>query len=663
MPPIPTTIQLFGGASGGSHEGLGALDVAEFYSSEDSINVYVEKSGPLGQVKKILGYLAQNASKITTDTGGSATKVVGLLPYRSMSGGTTTRHLLAVVDDGTNEYEVHKSTNSASTWAFLKELGTTVGLIPDSAQMDNDLFLTDGKGTPQQYNGTTMANVGGTQSPTPSASATGKGALRGAYRYKLLSLKANKARQIGSALSAEVRVEDTKMTVTWSADADGTVIGYELYRTTGDGLTFYRVDYIDGRTTTSYVDNTSNENVLQGITLEEHGDPPIAGMYFVEAHKQRMWWGRTDANPRRVWYSDPGDADSVYEDNNFLEFTDARSASDQVTGMTGNFTDALVVWQEYSVWAATGTGEVVNNVTDWTRWRTSASMGTVSHRSVAEVPAGAKFPGIDGSIVTIDGPVLAYFTPFNTINILIPSGGDYGDQIISFPKEDFLASVQFQYRHLVVCEHDKARGHIRWYFPHGSSQTVNNKGVQWDYRHGTWSELSDAPFACAATIEKTNEAEVLLTGEARVATGGLVYQNWSGNSANGSGNNITADFWTKGFFGKDQNGRPLVEQRIQWHWVEPVTGAAASQLFLSVFWYDGYDNAGATARGTNAAIDMQGSNATHVVNRVDLLDSSGDLMTSRGIRVRFTDTADDAAWTLPVFALAYKVLPGLVERL
>ena len=579
-----------------------------------------------------------------------------------MSGGTTTRHVLAVVDDGTNEFEIHKSTNSGSTFAFLKQLGTTVGLIPDAAQMDNDLFITDGAGAPQVYNGTSAADVGGTQSPTPSASATGKGALRGAYRYKLLSMKANKQRQIGSALSSEVRVENTKMTVTWSADADGEVIGYELYRTTGDGLAMYKVDYIDGRTTTSYVDNTSNENVLQGITLEEHGDPPTTGMHFVEAHKQRMWWGRTDANPRRVWYSDPGDADSVYVENNFLEFTDARSASDQVTGMTGNFNDALIVWQEYSVWAATGTGEVINNVANWTRWRTSASTGTVSHRSVAEIPGGAKFPGIDGNMVTIDGPVLAYFTPFNTINLLIPTGGDYGDQIISHPKEVFLSEVQFQYRHLVVCEHDLEKGHVRWYFPQGSSQTVNNKGVMWDYRHGTWSELSDAPFACAATIEKTNDRQVLLTGEARTATGGLVYENWKGNNANGNGNNITADFWAKGFFGRDESGKPLIGQRIHWHCVNAVTGAAASQLFLSLFWYDGYDNAAATARGSSTTIDMQGSNATNVSNRVDLEDSGGDLMTSEGIRIRFTDTADDAPWTLPVFALAFKVLPGLAER-
>ena len=59
---------------------------------------------------------------------------------------------------------------------------------------------------------------------------------------------------------------------------------------------------------------------------------------------------------------------------------------------------------------------------------------------------------------------------------------------------------------------------------------------------------------------------------------------------------------------------------------------------------------------------MAGTNATNVSNRVDLIDTSGDMMTSEGIRIRLTDTADDEAWAVPVFELAYKLLPGLVER-
>lgn len=664
MPPPETTVQLFGGAAG-THEGLGPLDVAEFFSSEDSSNVYIDKSGPLGRIRKILGYLAQN-SAITTDTGASATKVVGLLPYKKHSGGTTTREVLAVVDDGVNEFEVHKSADSAATFSFLKELGTTPGLIPDGAQMDNDLFITDGAGVPQKYNGTSVTDAAdATASPTPSASSTGTGPLRGVYEYKIVSLKAGRDQQRGSAVSAELRIDSddgTKAAVSWTADADGDVVGYELYRTTGTGLAFYKLAYIEGRTNVTFTDSVSDENLLQGITLEKHGDIPPTGVRYVEAHQQRMWWAGTNAFPRRAWYSDPGDAASVYVADNYLEFTDATSASDEIKGMTGGFTDANVFWQEFSVWAASGTGEVVNNVANWTRWKTSASVGTVSHRTVAEIPAGALYPGPDGRMRSTSSVTLAYFTPWKTVNLLFAEGGDFSDEIISHAKEDFLADVQFQYRHLIVVEHDEVRGHVRWYFPHGAGQTTNNKGVLWDYRHGKFSEISTAPFACAATIQKADQAQMLLVGEATTGTGGLVYENWSGNNYNGVGNNIAADFWTKTYSGSDEEGRPLIEKRKQWHWVQIIAGAQASTQNLTLRWYDGYGNASATARGSNAAIDMAGTNVTNVSNREDLLDSSGDMMTSESIRIRIGDDSDDPAWSVPVFALAFKILPGLMER-
>ncbi len=67
--PLQTQTQLFGGAAGAQHEGLGPLDAAQFFSSEDSVNVYIDKAGPLGQVRKILGYVKRNSTAITTDTG------------------------------------------------------------------------------------------------------------------------------------------------------------------------------------------------------------------------------------------------------------------------------------------------------------------------------------------------------------------------------------------------------------------------------------------------------------------------------------------------------------------------------------------------------------------------------------------------------------------
>ena len=664
MPAVESQVQYFGGTGGGAHEGVGPLDVVDFYSSEDSINVYIEKGGPLGQVKKILGYLKQNASPITTNTGGSDVKVVGLFPYRSFSAGATTRHVVAIVDDGTNEYEAWVSTDSAATWTFKLELGTTAGLIPDGAQMGNSLYITNGAGAGWVYDGSTVAAVGGTQSPQPTATATGTGPLRGDYQYKLISLKAGTDRQLGSAASSSVRVENTAMGLTWTADADTDVVGYELYRTTGSGFEFYRLTYIDGRTTAAFTpDEVSDPNLLQGITLERQGDAPTSGAHFVEAHESRMWWGRFNANPRRAYYSTPGVADSV-GGFDFIDFTDADSASDQLTGMVGGFYGYEIFFEEYSIWSLSGTGEIVNNIANWERSKTSAQYGCVSHRSAIRVPAGAKYPTIDGQVATTGGETLAYFTPFNTINLLAPSGGgNFADEVISHPKETFLDSVQFQYRSLVIAEHDKKRGHIRWYFPHGASQTTNNKGVQWDYRHGAWTELSTAPFASACTIEEANVSQTLLTGNAVVASNsGLVFENWLGNNYNGSGNDIQADFWTKTFFGYTKDAAPMMDSLKIWQEMEIVTGATASAQSLTWSMYQDYGNASASAFSTGT-IAMAGTNVTHVQAREDLFNTtSGNQLVSHGIRMRLGDDADDAAWSVPVFSIKFAPLPKVLEE-
>ena len=667
MPAVESQVQYFGGSGGGAHEGIGPIDVVDFYSSEDSINVYIEKGGPLGQIKKILGYTAQNATPITTDTGGDDVKIVGLFPYRSFSGGSTTRHVVAIVDDGTNEYEAWVSTNAAAAWSFKLQLGTTVGLIPDAAQIGNNLYITNGSGAGWVYDGSTVAAAGGTKSPQPTATATGTGPLRGEYEYKLLSLKASKTRQLGSAASTSVRVEDTSMGLTWTADSDGDVVGYEIYRTTGSGFEFYLLTYVDGRTTAAFTpDSVSDPNLLEGITLERKGDAPPSGAHFVETHEQRMWWGRFNANPRRAYYSTPGVADSV-GGFDFIEFSDADSASDQLTGMVGAFYGYEIFFQEYSVWSLSGTGEIVNNVANWERSKTSAQYGSVSHRTAVRVPAGAKYPTASGEIAVTGGETLAYMTPIKTINLLAPSGGgNFADEVISHPKEDFLDSMWFPKRALAIAEHDKKRGHIRWYFAHGSSQQTNNRGVQWDYRHGAWTELSIAPFASACTIESDSKiaAEQLLVGAAVIATdSGLVHENWSGNNYNSAqGGNITADFWTKTFFGYTEDAAPMMDSLCVWQEMEVVTGAQGSSQNLTWSLYKDYGKAAGGAFSTGT-VDMAGTNVTHVQAREDLFNAtSGNQLISHGMRMRLGDTSTDAAWSVPVFSIKFAPLPGVLEE-
>jgi len=643
----PVQTQRFVGLAG-DHEDMNVIALPDIYSSANSQNVRFDK---LGQVRKIAGYAKQNTA-YTTDTGGSATKVVGMAPYRHFSGGTTTRKLIAVFDDATNEYEIAVSTDLGATFTLLEDLGSSpVGNIPDFAQMGNDLFITDGVTAPRVFNNTTSAAAGGTQSPTPTlTAASATGSPKGTYECKLLSV-IGKTRQLGSVVSSAVALDGVKGSVSWTADSNTNVTGYEVYFTTGTGKEFYFAGYVDGRTTTSFTYNLTDPNLQQNRTMDEHGDAPPVGARYVEPHKQRMFWGGTDANPRRAYYSSPGDADSVGL-TKFINFDDATSGTDQITGMTGNFNDYLIVWQEYSVWRVGGSGLIVNNITDWDRERTNASVGTVSHRSVVKVPNGAVYTTESGQTGSVSGG-LVYYTPFNGIHIF---DGD-SDVDISGPKRDFLSGVQFQYRHLIWAEHDETNEEITWYVPHGSSQTIVNKSVTWNYRFGTWSEGTQAPFGHGCTMEDTNDAQVLLTGSSDVSTGGLVYKNKTGTSYDGTGNDIQADWWTKPLVGMDENGNPAIDKLKRWRRVNIITVAQASALNLTTSWYKDFANSGASAIGT-AASSMAETNATHGKDKVLLKSSAGDYMHSTAITLRFGDDADDAAWGIAAFTLGYQVLPG-----
>ena len=71
----------------GTQEGIHSVALPAIYSSSGSRNLWIDK---LGRAKKILGYAKQNASAVTTNTGGTATMVRALRAYRQ-PGATFTR--------------------------------------------------------------------------------------------------------------------------------------------------------------------------------------------------------------------------------------------------------------------------------------------------------------------------------------------------------------------------------------------------------------------------------------------------------------------------------------------------------------------------------------------------------------------------------------------
>jgi hypothetical protein len=680
--PYPITTQTFT-VFMGTQEGIHSVALPSIYSSSGSRNLWIDK---LGRAKKILGYSKQNSSAVTTNTGSAATRLRALRAYRQ-TGASFTRQLIGVFEAAANEYELWYSTNDGASWTFIADLGSgSIGSIPDFAQVDNTLFFANGVVAPRAWNGSSLSTAGpSAKSPTPTAAVnTASGQLNGTYTYKMVSIDGDENRSAGSVTSNVLHYQDEQCNLSWSADSDTDVEGYELYRTTGTGANFYFVTYIDGRTTTTYTDNASDLDILTHRALIEHGDAPATGSYFCEPHKQRLWWGRTDTNPRRVYWSDPGLPDQVGA-NNYLDFTDQSSVGDVVTGMVGDFEGMLVVFLERSIWTVTGSGQIVQDVMDWTRTKSNAVTGAISHRSIVSIPAGAVFTDSSGNQVKTPKVMQAYFTPFGDIRIF--DGNN--DTIISTPVKDTLKTSLYAQSKKIHAVHDVEKGHVVWFWPGPTSSGEDaecNQAVVWNYRWGVWYVWPDMPMAASTTIDTATDTEVVLTGEAQTGKGGFCYKFFDGDSFDGE--NIPARWMTKVIYGEDNSWTSRTPQQMmafvkRYRWLDLIMEADAD-VTLSIEWMSASSSDEAVARGgasksleplSMQLITSDGNGIQTVAESnivlpfdsvqkiINLEGTNGDYIQDVGCRIRISDDAANGSWSLEGMTLGFQVLPHATRRL
>ena len=671
---IPLSIQLFD-AFLGTQEGIHSVVLPDIFSSGGSQNVYIDKFARVGIIP---GYAKQNSAAFTTDTGASTSIVRGLIPYRKTAGGSITRKLLMVLDDGVNEWEVHASSDNGVTNSFLYDAGAgSVGAIPDAAQLGDNIYITNGVVQPRKYDGTSISATGLTQSPTITATDSGNtGNLTGVYYYKMVSLVSG-VRQNGSAISTATQVVAKQMSLSWTADANVAVTGYEIYRTTGTGNTFYYVTTIGARLTVSYTDNYSDTTILENRVLEEHGDaPPVA--YYCEPHKSRMWWLRTDTYPTRGYWSDVSLPESVYS-NNYLDFSDSETVGDVITGGLGNYEGLFVVFTEKAVWTVSGTGAIIGDITDWTKTRTNASTGSVSSRSAVRIPAGSKYTDQMGQHQTTSVNSIAYFTPLGDIRIF---DGE-NDIIVSHPMRDTLRAFSYAQRRKVWAMIDSTNDQAIWCFPGSSNSTECDTMVAWNYRFGVWYKWTPTPFAHGCEFESSTDAAILLVGESNISTGGYVYEWFQSGTTSFNGSAIDARWMTKTLYGIDQDGKPAVSTTKRWRWMDLLfrSAGSAAATTVTVEWLNGTATDNAEGLGT-VTITPQGSflvsadgsfiitadgsfvlsAATTVQGKAQLHAAGNDYLHDTGMRLRVSTNDTTSSWFFEAMEIAYQLLPGQKRR-
>jgi hypothetical protein len=665
--PTPLVTQLFD-AFLGTQEGIHSSILPDIFSSGGSKNVYIDK---YARVKKIDGYAKQNLSPVITNGGNSTAIFRNMFGYRTTAGGSVARKIVGILDDGVNEWEVWYSSDQGINWTFLYDAGATpIGIPGDMAQFGDNLFITNGKVAPRKLAATTITAAGLTQSPTPASVAGSAGLLNGDYRYKLVSMVAE-VRQNGSIAAANLALQDKQATLSWTADANVSVTGYEVYRTTGTGTTFYFVGYVDGRATVAYTDNIPDSTIVGNRVLQEHGDAPPT-VYFVEPHKNRMWWMRTDTNPTRAYWSDSNLPDSVYA-NNFLDFSDSELQGDQIVGGYGNFGSVLIIFTEKAIWTVSGTGAIVGAVNDWNKSRSNSQTGSVSGRSVVRIPAGSKYQDETGTTQVVEVNSLAYFTPLGDIRIF--DGRD--DKIISNPIKTTLSTWNYAGRNKVHAIHDSANQQIVWYYPDGSNTECSN-AVCWSYKWGVWYSWPSMPIAAAVEVDSATTAATLIGSESQISKGAYAYNLRSGNSFDGSV--ISAAWMTKTLRGQDQQGQPVPANTKRWRWAD-VVFKVASNVAITLEWMPGYASDTATGiastviqpnPGTLLTSDgytiVSASSDSIIISlessqgRVLLHTPNGDYLHDTGLRLRVSDNASNGSWALEAVSLAYQVLPGTYRR-
>lgn len=636
----------------GEDEGINPIVLPEVFSSGGSLNLYIDE---LGRAKKILGYTQQNSTAVTQNGSGDASVNSGFASYFN----GTTETLIGAWRDGVNEYEYWTSTDQGATWTYGSvDLGAAGGAI-SAVQYGNTLFLANTAGN-RKYNGSSFSTVGGTQSPQPTAAdSAGGNALNGTYKYKLVSVKADGVRSPGSLASTAVQVQNEAVSLSWSADADTNITGYELYRTTGTGNIYWFVTLIEGRTTVAYVDNTPDRIILENRALQEHGDAPPASQYCA-LHKDRVWWFAQPSSVSRGYFSDVGLPESVGA-NSLLDFTEPDGKPSNCTGGVGGYEGRLIVGTIAGIWTVSGTGAVIGGIVDYRKQRTNAQAGWVSSNTVVRIPDGALFRDENGVAQKTDKVTLAYLTPLGDIRIF---DGD-NDTVISNAVKGALVMTSnpalYQY---YTAAHDELRGHVIWGFSTGGEYM--NSFVVWNYRYGVWyvwNLNNSTAFGAWHVMAKGSQNQTILLGG--YTNTGRCFKFWNGNNFNGA---AIAAKWMSGTIygrlGEDTFGResplPNLASTKRWRWVDLVL-QSVSGVTLTVEWFNGQAGDSGTAIGSTTT-QPSDSSLDSSQRRVLLHTPTADYLHDEGLRIRVSDSATTGSWALEGFALGFQVLQGLKRR-
>lgn len=419
----------------------------------------------------------------------------------------------------------------------------TQGVRVCSAQDENYIFFGNGNHIPYKWNGTDWTR----HSPyAPTVTATigsnGVGNLVGGatYMYKMTAVNTNLVESnVGPASTFVISATSGQNTLSalQTFAASYGISSRNLYRTSANGSTFFRLASLSDNTTTTFSDNISDS----GLGAAAPTDNGVAPNYSCITYAQSRLFCNDTANKNFLWYSEAGNP-YTFASTNFLRIGD--NTSDLIRGLA-YLNNSVVVFCDNSIWLVYLASATPS---DWQVVRVNSAYGSKSPFAPVIYNNKILFPAIQNQKFVGFGAVVGNTVDQSkTLLTVSTTGTDLKSDAI----ETDMYSVQESFIQNISSIVYKKKAWIA--VTYGTNQTTNNRVYQFDFSMSYVNpnrEFSWSPFTGINAAQFVVYGGNLYYGSS--LANGFIYQAEQ-TSLNDDGSAIDSYIWTKEYVGDESD--------------------------------------------------------------------------------------------------------------
>ena len=347
----------------------------------------------------------------------------------------------------------------------------TQGVRVASVQDENYIFFCNGNTIPYKWNGTEWTR----HSPyAPTVTATvasnGVGNLVGSatYMYKITAVNSNLVESnVGPASTFVISAtsgQNTLSNIQTFAASYG-ISSRNIYRTSANGSTFYRLASLSDNTTTTYNDNIADSG-LGAVAPTDNG---VAPNYSTITYALGRLFCNDTTQKNFLWYSDVGNP-YKFASTNFLRIGD--NTSDLIRGLA-YLNNSIVVFCDNSIWLVYLTS---NTPSEWVTIKINSAYGSRSPFAPVVYNNKLLFPAVQNQKFVGFGALVDNAVDTNrTLLTVTTTGSDLKTDKI----ETDMYQVQESFMSNISAIVYKKKAWIA--VTYGTSQTTNNRVYQMDF--------------------------------------------------------------------------------------------------------------------------------------------------------------------------------------